>query len=152
MERPGLQQRCVRLATAVLVGGLTMIHAAWAVEIRFIAEERGEKRAAWMPQEVVIHRSTELQDGLVLVLVNPTYRTHAFAAYGLFEETMVANGNVVTKPLRVTVTPEDEVRVQISIAQFERAANVSARAEEFPFFCPLHKGDAHVGGAIRVVP
>lgn len=139
-------------ALTVLACSLATFTMAEAVEIHFIAEERGEKRAAWVPQEVVVHRSTELQDGLVLVLKNPTYRTHAFAAHGLFEETMGANGNVVAKPLRVTVTPEDEVRVQISTAQFATGGNVSARVEEFPFFCPLHKGDGHVGGVIRVVP
>jgi hypothetical protein len=141
-----------RLAIAGLATALPMLDIAWGVEIQFTAEERGEKRAAWVPQEVVIHRSTEMQDGLVLVLKNPTYRTHAFAASGLFEETMGANGNVMTKPLRVTVTPDDEVRVQISTAQFARGGNVSVRMEEFPFFCPLHKGDVHVGGTIRVVP
>jgi hypothetical protein len=140
------------LALAVLAYSLVTFTMAEAVEIHFIVEERGDKRAAWVPQEVVIHRSTELQDGLVLALKNPTYRTHAFAVYGLFEETMGANGNVVTRPLRVTVTPEDEVRVQISTAQFATGGNVSARVEEFPFFCPLHKGDVHVGGTIRIVP
>ncbi|CAI4029670.1 hypothetical protein DNFV4_00088 [Nitrospira tepida] len=139
-------------ALAVLAGTVALVNVAWAVEIHFIAEERGEKRAAWVPQEVVVHRGTELQDGLVLVLKNPTYRTHAFAAYGLFEETMGANGNLMTRPLRVTVMPEDEVRVQISTAQFATGGTVSARVEEFPFFCPLHKGDAHAGGTIRVVP
>ena len=152
MRRLGRQQFLGRLAPAVVAATLAILDGAWAVEIQFIAEERGDKRAAWVPQEVVIHRSTEMQDGLVLVLKNPTYRTHAFAAYGLFEETMGANGNVMTKPLRVTVTPEDEVRVQISTAQFATGGNVSAKAEEFPFFCPLHKGDVHVGGTIRVVP
>jgi hypothetical protein len=152
MRRLGRQQFLGGLAVAVLAAALAMLDMAWAVEIDFIAEERGEKRAAWVPQEVVIHRGTELQDGLVFVLKNPTYRTHAFSAYGLFEETMGPNGNVMTKPLRVTVTPEDEVRVQISTAQFATGGNVSARVEEFPFFCPLHKGDGHVGGTIRVVP
>lgn len=152
MRRPR-QRRFLRgLALTVLAYSLITVTMAKAIEIQFIAEERGEKRAAWVPEEVVVHRSTELQDGLVLVLKNPTYRTHAFAAYGLFEESMAANGNVVTRPLRVTVTSEDEVRVQISTAQFATGKNVSARVEEFPFFCPLHKGDAHVGGTIRVVP
>ncbi|HSE57101.1 MAG TPA: hypothetical protein VLA99_00195 [Nitrospiraceae bacterium] len=148
-----LRQRfCGWPALAMLGFSLATFTMAEAVEIHFTAEERGEKRAAWVPQEAVVHRSTELQDGLVLVLKNPTYRTHAFAAHGLFEETMGANGDVMTRPLRVTVTSEDEVRVQISTAQFATDGNVSARVEEFPFFCPLHKGDVHVGGTIRVVP
>ncbi|MEK7301171.1 MAG: hypothetical protein AAB072_08720, partial [Nitrospirota bacterium] len=106
--------------------------------------------ALGVPQEVVIHRSTEMQEGLVFVLENPTDRTHAFAAVGLFEEVTGAGGAVTRKPLRVNVTADDTVRIQISTAQFERRTD-EAR-EEFPFFCPLHKGDAHLGGTIRIVP
>jgi hypothetical protein len=152
MRRRRRQQFFGRLAVSVLAATLVLLDVVWAVEVRFVAEERGEKRAAWMPQEVVIHRSTDLQDGLVFVLENPTYRTHAFAVHGLFEETIGANGDLVTRPLRVTVTSEDSVLVRISTAQFATGTNVSTRAEEFPFFCPLHKGEAHVGGTIRVVP
>ncbi|TKS62364.1 MAG: hypothetical protein EWM73_02536 [Nitrospira sp.] len=143
------------LATAALVSALGLWSAAGAAEFHFVVQEVGEKRALWVPQEVVIHRSTEMQDGLVFVLVNPTDRTHAFAAYGLFEEVMGAHGDIVIKPLRVNVTSEDTVRVQISTAQFQEIRGVRRGEEEFPFFCPLHtgeKGDAHLGGTIRVIP
>lgn len=140
------------LLTAALVGGLVHGPATGAAEFHFVAEDLGEKRAAWVPNEVVIHKSTELQDGLVFVLENPTDRTHAFAAHGLFEEVMGANGEITRKPLRVNVTPEDAVRVQISTAQFERPDWQSGEKEEFPYFCPLHKGDAHQGGMVYVVP
>lgn len=70
--------------------------------------------------EVGIHRTTGMQDGLVFVLENPTDRTHAFAAYGLFEEITGAHGDIATKLLRVNVTSEDRARVQISTAQFQR--------------------------------
>lgn len=138
------------LATAVLVGALSLWSPAGAAELHFVVQDVGEKRALWVPQEVVIHRGTELQDGLVFVLENPTDRTHAFAAFGLFEEVMGAGGEATRKPLRVNVTPDDTVRIQISTAQFERRTDEAD--EEFPFFCPLHKGDAHLGGTIRVVP
>ncbi len=138
------------LATAALVEVLGLWSPAGAAELHFVVQDIGEKRALWVPQEVVIHRSTEMQDGLVFVLENPTDRTHAFAAVGLFEEIMGAGGEVTRKPLRVNVTSEDTVRVQISTAQFERRTDEAV--EEFPFFCPLHKGDAHLGGTIRVVP
>ncbi len=138
------------LATAVLVGALGLWSPAGAAEFHFVVQDVGEKRALWVPQEVMIHRSTEMQDGLVFVLENPTDRTHAFAAYGLFEEVMGTIGEIITKPLRVNVTSEDTVRVQISTAQFE--GRMDEAIEEFPFFCPLHKGDAHLGGTIRVVP
>ena len=144
-------RHCVRcLAIAALAGVLGFWSAAWAAEFHFVAQDVGEKRALWIPQEVVIHRSTEMQDGLVLVLENPTDRTHAFAAFGLFEEIMGVGGELTRKPLRVNVTTEDTVRIQISTAQFERRTDDAS--EECPFFCPLHKGDAHLGGTIRVVP
>lgn len=135
---------------AALAGSLTLSSLAGAAEFHFVAEDVGENRATWVPNEVVIYRSTELQDGLVFILENSTDRTHAFAAHGLFEEMTSANGAITRKPLRVNVTPEDRIRVQISIAQFE--GRTDDLSEEFPFFCPLHKGDAHPGGTIRVVP
>ena len=145
------------LATAALAGALGLWNPAWAAEYHFVLQDAGEKRAVWVPQEVVIHSSTEMQEGLVFVLENPTDRTHAFAAYGLFEEVMGVNGAIITKPLRVNVTAEDTVRVQISTAQFVRLGRTfdylqEQEEEQFPFFCPLHKGDAHLGGTIRVVP
>lgn len=138
------------LTTAALVGALSLWSSAGAAEVHFVVRDVGEKRALWVPQDVVIHRSTEMEDGIAFVLENPTDRTHAFAAYGLFEEVTGAHGDVVTKPLRVNVTSEDTVRVRISTAQFEKRTDDAI--EEFPFFCPLHKGDAHLGGTIRVVP
>jgi hypothetical protein len=146
------------VAAAALAGALASWSPAGAAEFRFVVQEIGEKRAVWAPQELVIHRRTEMQDGLVFVLENPTDRTHAFAAYGLFEEIMGAHGDITKKPLRVNVTPEDTVRVQISTAQFAPIGSVidgskgEKGEEEFPFFCPLHKGDAHLGGTIRVLP
>lgn len=138
------------VATAALVGVLSLGSSAGAAELHFAVQEVGEKRALWVPQEVGLHRSTELVDGLVFVLENPTDRTHAFAAYGLFEEVTTAGGGVARKPLRVNVTSEDTVRVQISTTQFLGRAD--GEVEEFPFFCPLHQGDAHAGGTIRVIP
>ncbi|WP_447976805.1 hypothetical protein [Candidatus Nitrospira bockiana] len=140
------------LAAAALVGALGLWSPTGAAEFHFVVQDIEDKRAVWVPQDVVIHRSTEMQDGVAFVLENPTDRTHAFAAYGLFEEVMTAGGEVTRKPLRVNVTPEDVVRVQISTAQFEAIAGVLIGTQGFPFFCPLHKGDAHLGGTIYVVP
>lgn len=141
----------VGMALAALASGFIQPTPAGAAEFHFVAENRGENRATWLPSEVIIHKSTEMQDGLVFVLENPTDRTHAFAAHGLFEEVMGAHGEITMKPLRVNVTPDDTVRVQVSTAQFAGGMN-GPGMEEFPFFCPLHKGDAHLGGTIRVVP
>ena len=150
MKRKRLFHLAGGLMTAALVGALSLWSSAGAAEVHFVVRDVGEKRAVWVPQEVVLHRSTEMDDGIAFVLENPTDRTHAFAAYGLFEEITGAQGDVLTKPLRVNVTSEDTVRVRISTAQFERRTDDTI--EEFPFFCPLHKGDAHLGGTIRVVP
>lgn len=150
MRRTGPSPLASSLATAALVGAVSFWSPSGAAEFHFVVQDIGEQRALWVPREVVIHRGTEMQDGLVFVLENPTDRTHAFAAIGLFEEVMGAGGAVTRKPLRVNVTSEDTVRVQISTAQFERRTDEAI--EEFPFFCPLHKGDAHLGGMIRVVP
>jgi len=151
MSRTRPQHPVTGLATAALVGALVFWSPVGAAEFHFVVQDLGEKRALWVPQEVVIHRTTEMQDGVVFVLENPTDRTHAFAAYGLFEEVMGAHGDITTKPLRVNVTSEDTVRVQISTAQFEQG-QAGSDEETYPFFCPLHKGDAHVGGTIHVVP
>lgn len=137
---------------AALVNALSLWNSAGAAEFHFVVQEVGEKRALWMPREVVIHRSTEMQDGLVFVLENPTDRTHAFAAHGLFEEVMGAHGDITRKPLRVNVTPDDLVRVEVSTAQFQVISGVRTGEEQFSFFCPLHRGDAHLGGTIRVIP
>lgn len=140
------------MATAALIGALILWSPARAAEFHFVVQERGEKRAMWVPQDVVIHRNAEMQDGLVFSLENPTDRTHAFAAYGLFEEVKNPGGDVTRKPLRVNVTSEDTIRVQISTVEFQEIPGVEVGKEDFPFFCPLHKGDAHLGGTIHVVP
>lgn len=151
MSRPLSILSVVMVAVAALVAGVGSFEAARAAEFHFVAESLGDGRAIWTPKDVVIHKRTELQDGLVFVLENPTDRTHAFAAQGLFEEITGARGETITKPLRVNVTPDDSVRVQVSTAQFEMG-QVGPEEETYPFFCPLHKGDAHLGGTIRVVP
>lgn len=151
MSRTRAQHPVSGLATAALVSALGFWSQAGAAEVHFVVQDLGEKRALWVPQEVVIHRSTEMEDGLVFILENPTDRTHAFAAHGLFEEVMGSHGDITSKPLRVNVTSEDRVLVQISRAQFEGEPAVSEE-ETYAFFCPLHKGDAHLGGTIHVVP
>lgn len=86
MKRKRLFHLAGGLMTAALVGALSLWSAAGAAEVHFVVRDVGEKRAVWVPQEVVLHRSTEMDDGIAFVLENPTDRTHAFAAYGLFEE------------------------------------------------------------------
>jgi hypothetical protein len=151
MSRAVRIQSVIVVAVAALVAGITSYDATGAAEFHFVAESLGDGRAVWAPRDVVIHKRSELQGGLVFVLGNPTDRTHAFAAHGLFEEITGAQGEPTRKPLRVNVTPDDSVRVQVSTAQFEKG-QTGLDEETYPFFCPLHKGDAHVGGTIHVVP
>lgn len=65
-------------ATAVLSAFQRSRAPTRAAEFHFVVQDVGEKRVVWVPQEVVIHRSTEMQDGLVFILENPTDRTHVF--------------------------------------------------------------------------
>lgn len=148
MRRVLRSARTAGLAIAVLVSGVALSGTGRGAEIVFTVQE-GESRATWSPAEVVIHRETELRDGLAFVLENPSGRSHAFAAHGLFQQTTGDNGEPVLKPLRVPVLADDSVHVQVSTAQFEGAPSEEA-VEEFRFFCPYHK--RHLGGTIRVVP
>ncbi|MBI4401126.1 MAG: hypothetical protein HY581_05795 [Nitrospirae bacterium] len=150
MSRPLSILSVVMVAVAALVAGDGSFDATGAAEFHFVSESLGDGRAIWVPKDVVIHKRTEIQDGLAFVLENPTDRTHAFAAHGLFEEITGAQGETTRKPLRVNVTPDDSVRVQVSTAQFEGIEE--SVNEDFEFFCPLHKGKAHLGGTIHVVP
>lgn len=98
-----------------------------------MVQDVGEKKAVWVPQEV-IHRSTEMQKTGWC----SCWRTRRIGPtplpLGLFEEIMGAGGELIRKPLRVNVTMEDTVRIQISTAQFERRADDAS--EEFRFSVP----------------
>ena len=83
------RSRSIPSVTAVLAALVAMagiFDATRAAEFRFVAESVGDGRAIWTPNDVTIHKGTDLADGLIFVLDNPTDRTHAFAVYGLFEE------------------------------------------------------------------
>ena len=102
------------LATAALVALWVSGAPTRAAEFHFVVQEVGEKQALWLPQEVVIHCSTEMQDGLVFVLENPTDRTLAFESPGLFEQIVEWGEAPTVKPLRVTVAPGETMQVQVS--------------------------------------
>lgn len=146
-------RRGVSLVSVLIVGltwMLSAIQVARGSEFRFVVEDLPDHSAAWFPSEVVIHTETDLRDGLIFLLVNPTARTHVFMVEGLYEQVAGEQGDVVNKPLRVTVAPEDSARTLVSLAPWE-GSRERGGVEEFRFFCPLHRGDIDTGGTIRMV-
>lgn len=150
MSRWSPRTLLVSLLTVGLAWGLPASQVARGSEFRFVVKDLPDNAAAWLPSEVVIHTETELEGGLVFLLVNPTARTHVFFVEGLYEQVISENGEIAAKPLRVTVAPEDTVRTVLSTTQFE-GSRARGEVEEFRFFCPLHRGDADPGGTIRMV-
>ena len=124
-----------------------------AGEFHFVIHDVEGDAAAWFPREVVIHKSTDFDGGLIFILQNPTPRTHVFEAPGLFEQIVEGPKAPTVKPLRVYVAPGETVRVPISIEQlkFEPETDASG-AQTCPFFCPLHGADEALRSTIRVVP
>ena len=122
-------------------------------EFHFVIQDLEGEAAAWSPREVVIHKRTDLEGGLIFILENPTPRTHVFEAPGLFEQIVEGPEAPTVKPLRVYVAPGETVRVQVSTEQLEREPETDASgAQTCLFFCPLHGADEALRSTIRVVP
>jgi hypothetical protein len=130
--------------------GLLGHEAAHGAEFRFVVADQPDQSAAWLPSEVVIHAGTDLDGGVVFVLENPTARTHVFLVEGLYEQSAGENGNVIRKPLRVTLAPEETVRTLLDMEQFARRPE-QQEAQEFRFYCPLHRSDVDPGGTIHLI-
>lgn len=122
-------------------------------EFHFVIHDLEGDAAAWLPREVVIHKRTDLEGGLIFILENPTPRTHVFEAPGLLEQIVEGPEAPTMKPLRVYVAPGETVRVHVSIEQLELEPGRDASgAQTCPFFCPLHGADEALRSTIRVVP
>ena len=150
-----------RTSSVLLVGLLSMIvgnclltPTALAGEFHFIVHDVEGGAAAWSPREVIIHKSIDLEEGLIFVLENPTPRTHVFEAPGLFEQVIVEGSeNKTVKPMRVYVAPGETVHVQVSTEDLNRVPETDvSEAQAFQFFCPLHKGEEALRSQIRIVP
>ncbi len=150
MSRWWQRTSLVSLLAVGLAWALPASQVAHGSEFHFVVNDLPDNAAAWLPSEVIIHTETELEGGLVFLLVNPTARTHVFFAEGIFEEIVGKSGEPTAKPLRATVAPEETVRTVLSTTQFE-GSRARGEVEEFRFFCPLHRGDADPGGTIRIV-
>lgn len=151
-----------RWSPRTLLMSLLAVGVAWALpasqvahgnEFRFVVKDLQDNAAAWLPGEVVIHKRTDLEGGLIFILENPTPRTHVFEAPSLFEQIVEGPEAPTVKPLRVYVAPGETVRVQVSIEQLELDPGRDASgAQTCLFFCPLHGADEAFRSTIRVVP
>ncbi len=137
------------LALTFVMGSVAMTDVGRAEMVRFIVRDMEDNSATWLPAEVVIHRDDDLARGAVFVFTNPTARTHVFEAPGLFEQLVGKRGEVMMKPLRVTVAPEEVI--QVLVAPLERP-EPCIEETSYRFFCPLHQADSVRAGTIRVVP
>lgn len=150
-----------RRSWVILAGFLTLIagnclvsSTGLAGEFHFMVHDVEGDAAAWSPPEVVIHKSTDLEGGLIFVLENPTPRTHVFEAPDLFEQIRVEGSeNKTVKPMRVYAAPEETVHVQVSTEELKRVPEADgSEAQTFQFFCPLHTGEEALRSYIRLVP
>ena len=122
-------------------------------EFHFVIHDLEGEAAAWFPREVVIHKRTDLEGGLIFILENPTPRTHVFEAPGLFEQIVEGSEVPTVKPLRVYVAPGETVQVQVSTEQLKREPGTDASGAQIcQFFCPLHGADDALRSTILVVP
>jgi len=154
----GCRRRVSRVALALLlvVGGSGVMPAmSLAGTFHFVIHDVEGGAAAWFPREVVIHKRTDLDGGLIFMLENPTPRTHVFEAPGLFEQMRGAEGPEAStvKPLRVYVAPGETLRVDVSTEQLTIEPEPDASGSQIcPFFCPLHGSEEALRSTIRVVP
>jgi hypothetical protein len=154
----GCRRRISRMVLALLlvVGGSGVMPAmSLGGTFHFVIHDVEGGAAAWFPREVVIHKRTDLDGGLIFMLENPTPRTHVFEAPGLFEQVIIVEGPEAStvKPLRVYIAPGETIRVDVSIERLmvEPESDASG-AQTCPFFCPLHGSEDALRSTIRVVP
>jgi sugar lactone lactonase YvrE len=134
-----------------MIGGMLAIPSAgYAKEIVFVARDIENQQAVWLPLEVVLLRTVDFTEPLILRFNNPTERTHVFEAPGLFES-VKGSGVQTTRPVRITIAPEGIE--QIVIDKDRMISDVIAAEGEtltYRFYCPLHRADDDMGGRIVV--
>lgn len=138
----------------VIGGGILGTPAmGWATELHFVIRDVADERAAWFPREVSLHYwSAEFTEPLTFRLENPTARTHVFEAPGLFEQ-VEEGGGLMAKPVRITIAPEETLRIQIDRERLaEDVIGSEEGARTYRFYCPLHRGDADTASTLLVVP
>lgn len=151
MNRFSRRASLTGLLLAVLLGSFGAPLAGLAEEFHFVVHDVEDNLAAWAPPEVAIPECRDLKEDVVFVLENPTPRTHVFEAPGLFELLLDEKGDMITKPLRITVAPGETMRIHVSAAQLTKSSGAEG-GQSYPYFCPLHRGDGELSSTIRVVP
>jgi hypothetical protein len=134
---------------AVMLGQPTL---TLAKELHFVVRDVEGDQAVWFPQEVFIHRSTDLTEPLSFRLENPSPRTHVFEAPGLFES-FEEGGIASTRPLRITIASEETMLVVVDRDRLvDDVVGSEGLAKTYRFFCPLHRNDMEIGSRILLVP
>lgn len=137
-----------RLCLWAILIGLAFGSDALATEFRWVATQIAPDRAIWQPSLVLIDNKTDLQDGLVFVLENPTPTLHVFAVHGLSALVSAAPpAGDTTAPLSVRVEPNETKRVRIHTRPLLGAG---AEGRQFRVQCPIHTA-GHLPGSIFVV-
>lgn len=138
---------------SVIGGGVfAMASTGWTKEILFVARDLEDQQAVWLPREIVLQRSTDFTEPLIFRFDNPTARTHVFEAPGLLESAE-ENGIQITRPVRVTIAPEENE--QIILDRNQITSDIGAgegKTVTYRFYCPLHRADDDTGGTIIIGP
>ncbi|MBX3305401.1 MAG: hypothetical protein KF751_05035 [Nitrospira sp.] len=138
---------------SVIGGGvLAMASTGWTKEILFVARDLEDQQAVWLPREIVLQRSTDFTEPLIFRFDNPTARTHVFEAPGLLESAE-ENGIQITRPVRVTIAPEENEQIVLDRSRITNDARTGeGETVTYRFYCPLHRADDDTGGTIIIGP
>ncbi len=140
------------LGCAISGGVFDIASSGWANEIVFVARDLEDQQAVWLPREIALHRSADFTEPLIFRFDNPTARTHVFEAPGLFEF-VEEDGVQVTRPVRITIAPEESGQITVDRNRITRdALTGEGETARFRFYCPLHRADDDTGGIIVIGP
>ncbi len=144
------------LAVGVWLGSIlgsgipTVPSAGWAKEILFVARDLEDQQAVWLPRTIILQPSTDFTEPLIFRFHNPTARTHVFEAPGLLES-IEENGIQITRPVRITIAPEESEQILVDRTQITTDARAGTdEPVRYRFYCPLHRADDDTGGTIII--
>ena len=144
------------LAVGVWLGSIlgsgipTVPSAGWAKEILFVARDLEDQHAGWLPRTIILQPSTDFTEPLTFRFDNPTPRTHVFEAPGLLES-VEENGVQSTRPVRITIAPEESEQILVDRTQITTDARAGTdEPVRYRFYCPLHRADDDTGGTIII--
>ena len=142
----------VELGCVINGGILALASTGLAKEILFVAHDLDDQQAVWLPKEIILQRSTEFTEPLIFRFDNPTARTHVFEAPGLLES-VEENGVQITRPVRVTIAPEENEQIVLDRSRITSDARAGeGETVTYRFYCPLHRADDDAGGTIIIGP